>query len=276
MTNITCKVIIVTKNNKRIGLGKLSAELLSKLAERNKRIFTLDDAKKQVDIARPALIKLISDLVRKNWLVRLTQGTFMLLPLEAGPEPRYTEHEFVIASHLIEPYYLSYWPALNYYGWTEQKSRTVFVATTKRKRNLKILGIDYTFVTLNKRKFFGFTPVGIDGNAVNIAEKEKAIVDCLDLPKYSGGIVEVAKSIWNGRDELDVAKMLGYASRIGNRAAVSRLCYLLDIFGIQSVEVNAGSYSLLDPLRKREGRYISRFSIIENIPRRELLGWREH
>lgn len=266
----------MTKNSRRTGLGKLSAELLSKLAERNKRIFTLDDAREQVDIARPALTKLISDLVRKNWLARLTKGTFMLLPLEAGPEPSYTEHEFVIASHLIEPYYLSYWPVLNYYGWTEQKSRTVFVATTKRKRNLKILGIDYKFVTLNKRKFFGFTPVEIDGKAVNVAEREKAIVDCLDFPKYSGGIVEVAKSIWNGREELDAARMLGYASRLGNRAALSRLCYLLDLFGIQSVRLDAGSYSLLDPLRKREGRYISRFSIIENIPRRELLEWREH
>ena len=266
----------MTRNNIRAGLGKLSAELLSKLAERDKRIFTLDDAKEQMDTTRPALTKLLSDLVRKNWLVRLTKGRFMLLPLEAGLEPSYTEHEFVIASNLIEPHYISYWPVLNYYGWTEQKSRTVFVATTKRKRNLKILGVDYTFVTLNRRKFFGFTALEIDGNAVNVAEKEKAIVDCLDLPRYSGGVAEVAKSIWNGREELDAAKMLRYASRIGNRAALSRLCYLLDVSGIKSVEVQAGSYSLLDPLRGRKGRYISRFKIIENVSRRELLEWREH
>lgn len=266
----------MTKNNIRTGLGKVSAELLLKLAEHNKRIFTLNDAEELMDIGRPALTKLVSDLVRKNWLVRLTKGRFMILPLEAGLEPSYTEHEFVIASSLIEPYYISYWSVLNYYGLTEQKSRTVFVATTKRKMDLKILGVEYKFVTLNKRKFFGFNKLEIDEKAVNVAEKEKAIVDCLDLPKYSGGIVEVAKSIWNCREELDSAKMLRYAFRIRNMAAVSRLCYLLDVFGIKSVEVNSSSYSLLDPLRERKGKYISRFKIIENISRRELLEWREH
>lgn len=266
----------MTQNNIRAGLGKLSAELLLKLAEHNKRIFTLNDAEELLDISRASLTKLVSTLVRKNWLVRLTQGRFMILPLEAGHEPSYTEHEFVIASCLIEPYYISYWSVLNYYGWTEQKSRTVFVATTKRKKELKILGIGYKFVTLNRRKFFGFNRQEIDEKGVNVAEKEKAIVDCLDIPQYSGGIVEVAKSIWNAREELDFAKMLTYAFRIRNMAAVSRLCYLLDMLGIKTHAVTAGSYSLLDPLRERKGRYISRFKIIENISGRELLEWREH
>lgn len=262
--------------NMRKGLGKKSVKLLTTLAEVDKRIFTLDDAIKILKIKRPTLTKLIYDLVKKNWLFRLSKGKFLLLPLKAGFKPIYNEHEFIIASCLIKPYYVSYWSALNYYGLTEQVPRTVFIATIKRKRNITILGIDYKFITINKKKFFGFKKLKIEDKEIMIAEKEKCIIDCLDMPRYSGGIIEVAKAIWNAKDELNFTKMVNYARKMDNVAALSRLSYILNLFEIKSIKINAKAYSLLDPLGKMKGRYISKFKIIENISRKEMLEWREH
>ncbi|MBU0617903.1 MAG: hypothetical protein KKI02_09315, partial [Planctomycetes bacterium] len=79
-----------------------------------------------------------------------------ILPFEAGREREWTEHEFIIASYLIEPYYIGFRSALNYFGYTEQISRTVFIASTSRKLKslVEIWGVTYRFVLMSKRKFF--------------------------------------------------------------------------------------------------------------------------
>ena len=52
-------------------------------------------------------------------------------------------HNFLIAVHLVEPYYIGYWSAHNHHGLTEQIPRTTFIATTKPKVPVKIMGNEY-------------------------------------------------------------------------------------------------------------------------------------
>src|SRR3989339_1818546 len=144
------------KTDKRLGLGKKSSRLLSELAENNKSIFTVNDAVKILKEKKSSVTKLLHDLTRNKWLFRLSRGKYLILPLEAGVKPEFTEHEFIIASNLIKPYYISYWSALNYYGFTEQVSKTIFIAATKRKREMNMLGLKIRFVAIKKNKFFGF------------------------------------------------------------------------------------------------------------------------
>src|SRR3989338_89861 len=167
---------MMTKKTRK-GLGEKSALLLSTLAEKNKNLFTLDEALAILKEKKSSVTKLLHDLTKNNWLFRLSRGKYLILPLEAGVKPEFTEHEFIIASNLITISYISYWSALNYYGFTEQVSKTVFVATPKRKREMNLLGLKIKFVTINKDKFFGFKKILVNNHPVNIAEKEKVIVD---------------------------------------------------------------------------------------------------
>lgn len=80
----------------------------------------------------------------------------------------------------------------------------------------------------------GFKQISIDGSHVNISEPEKTIVDCLDRLRYCGGISEVAKALWYGRDEFDFTKMAEYSRRYGNRAANQRLGYLIELLGFKA------------------------------------------
>ncbi len=266
----------MTKKIQRLGLGKKSAQLLSELAEHNKNIFTLDEAVKILKEKRSSAVKLLHDLARKKWLFRISKGKYIILPLEAGVEPKFTEHEFAIASHLIKPYYISYWSALNYYGFTEQVSKTIFVVSTKRKKERELMGLRFRFITINKKKFFGFKKVLVNNKSINIAEKEKAIIDCLDLPRNCGGIIEVIKAIDSAKEELDFKKLINYAKKMNNKAVINRLGYIYDLLGIKIKLKPSKHYVLLDPLIKNKRRYNNKWKIIENIPEKELLSWREH
>ncbi len=267
---------MTTKKIQRAGLGKKSSRLLSELAENNKTIFIVNDAVKILREKKSSVTKLLHDLTRNKWLFRFSRGKYLILPLEAGVKPEFTEHEFVIASCLIKPYYISYWSALNYYGFTEQVSKTIFVATTKRKREMKILGLKIKFITIKEHKFFGFKKILVNNHSVNIAEKEKVIIDCLDFLRNCGGITEIIKAIDSAREELDFKKLEDYAKKIENQAVVNRLGYILELLGIGTNLIPSKHYVFLDPLIKKKLNYNAKWKIIENISKENLLSWREH
>jgi predicted transcriptional regulator of viral defense system len=98
---------------------------------------------------------------------------------------------------------------------TEQSPRTVFVATTKRKRDVEFGPTRFEFITLSRKKFFGFVEAEISGGPFNVSTREKTLVDCLAFPKCCGGLDEAVKGAWNGRKKIDFAKTLRFAERYG-------------------------------------------------------------
>jgi len=270
-------------NNART-LGKTGSDLLTEMTRQGKRIFTFKDAVRAYGSSGQSLRELLSTLVKRGWLQRVEKGKYLILPFEAGREREWTEHEFIIASYLIQPYYIGFRSALNYYGYTEQVSRTVFIASTRRKlkSSLEISGVTYRFVSISERKLFGAKQISIDGYQVNISEPEKTIVDCLDQLRYCGGISEVAKALWYGRDELDLVKMAEYSRRNGNRAASQRLGYLIEMLGLKTEKADdillrsiSKRYAALDTLSEPKGKYIDRWKVIVNVPDDELSQWKE-
>lgn len=265
-------------------LGDKSGNLLTELSRQGKRLFTFKDATEVYGKSDGGLHRLLHTLVKRRWLQRVEKGKYLILPLEAGREGEWTEHEFIIASYLIDPYYIGFRSALNYYGYTEQVSRTVFIASTHRKMKpeLDISGVRYRFVHMTEGKFFGDTEVTLNGCGLKISEREKTIVDCLDRLEYCGGISEVAKALSYGRDEFDLMKMVRYAVKNGNKAVVKRLGYLLEVLNLEAgnaidiLRSNLSSgYSPLDTLGHREGRHIQRWRLLINVPQNEISQWQE-
>ena len=263
-------------------LGKAGSNLLTEVTRQGKRIFTYEDAVKVYGSNNRSLPELLSTLVKRGWLQRIEKGKYLILPFEAGQDREWTEHEFIIASYLIEPYYIGFRSALNYYGYTEQTSRIVFIASTRQKfkASLKISGVTYRFVSLSERKFFGIKKISVDGVQINISEPEKTIVDCLNRLRYCGGISELAKALWYGRDELDFTRIAEYSRRNGNRAASQRLGYLMETLGFtvdKAIKILQQSisrrYARLDTLSEAKGKYIARWKVIVNVPENELLQW---
>ncbi len=118
---------------------------------------------------------------------------------------------------------------------------------------------------------------------MQIAEREKAIVDGFDRPRYAGGPIEPAKGLWFGSEELDLGRLADYSLRLGNRAATARLGYWLELLEIgdrhllERLEQPADhNYHRLDPSGPAGGEKSARWRIIVNIPQRQLLEWREH
>ena len=263
---------LVTLNEKRKGLSKKESYLLSHLAENRKNVFTLRDVIETLKGSYENAKVTVERLVKKKWVVRIVKGKYLLVPLSAGVKGEYTEHEFIIAS-LFEPCYIAYWTALNYYGFTEQVPNKIFVATTKRIKDREILGTKIKFVYLSMRKFFGFNNILITNVNIKISDKEKTIIDCIDKPRYCGGIEETVKSAYFAKEEIEFEKLIKYALRIGNNAVIERLGFILDFLGLDSKWLEnkiSGSYSVLDPTKEKRGKYNSKWKLLINVSEDEL------
>lgn len=262
-------------------LGPLSTLLIQQLSKRGMTVFTTRDAISLVEINPRNLNKIIHDLVIKGWLRRIEKGKYMLVPLGVDSKEPYSENHYLIASKLINPYYIGFWSALHFYGYTEQLLNTIFIVSTKRKKEITLSGVNYKFIRLKPTKFFGISEVKIEGITVNFSDREKTIVDCLAYPEYSGGIQEVIKGIWKAKEELDFMKLIDYASRMRNSTIIKRLGYLLECLDLRKgVDLNylmgqvKSGYSILDPLLPEKGTYDSRWNLLINVSKEDLLSFK--
>jgi predicted transcriptional regulator of viral defense system len=253
------------------GLTQSESLLISALARQDKKIFSIEDAR---TVTERDPKKIMSSLIRKKWVLPLKRGLYAIVPLDVGVKgaDSFILHNFVIASHLIEPYYIGYWSALNHHGLSDQIPRTTFVATTKPKMPLTIMDSDYCFVTIEKRKFFGSQEIEIEGWRVNISSPEKTIADCLDHPEHSGGIDEVAKAIYFNHKDLDMAKVDEFAGRMENMTILKRLGCILEASDLlesykdlfSSFSPTKG-YPALDPVSPRKGKHNSKWGLLVNF-----------
>ena len=260
----------VTTEQYREGLTNKESFLISTLARSDKKVFTIEDAK---EIAGEQAIKMLINLIKKKCILKLKRGLYIIIPLDIGVKgaDSFIMHNFVIASKLVEPYYISYWSALNHYGFSDQIPASTFIATTKAKKGLKILDTSYLFVQVSKSRFFGTTDIEIGGEKVKISDMNKTIADCLDHPEHAGGIDEIARSVYFSIEEIDIKKIVKYAQRMGNVTIIKRLGYILDECGLldkyraifDKIELSKG-YSLLDPLSPKKGKYNDKWLLLIN------------
>lgn len=272
------------KRNKMTGLGPKEAELIATVGRSGRRVFSISEASELMGISNIHVSKLVHRLVQKKKLQRIEKAKYLLIPPEAWKAGEYTEEGIIVASQLISPYYLSYWTALSFYGWTEQPSRTIFVATSKIKKSVELQGMKIRFVKLNPKRFFGFEEHWVGNQKIVVADKEKTIIDCLDQPRYCGEIVEVVKGLWNGRKDLDQNKLLEYALKMNNGAVIKRLGYLLDLLEISKPRIRkkllknkTANLAVLDPGHKQStGEHNKEWNLTINLNPNNLIEWRTH
>lgn len=261
----------ISEESTKKGLTAKESILISTLSRQDKKIFSTEDTKSVIE---KNVNKTMSSLIKKKWVLPLKRGLYAIVPLDVGTKgaDSFILHNFVIASHLVGPYYIGYWSALNHHGLSDQIPQTTFIATTKPKMSLKVLNSNYYFVRIEKKKFFDFIEIEIEGWKINISSPEKTIADCLDHPEHSGGIDEVAKAIFFNHKEMDIKKLYGFAERMGNITILKRLGYILEataLLGIYRDSFNqfipSKGYPVLDPLSPKKGKYNSRWGLLINF-----------
>lgn len=268
-------------------LTPLEAGLVSRWEADNTKIVTVKNVVKQLGSRRNYAWAVIHRLEEKKWLERIKRGFYLFIPAEYGYEERFPPMDpLLVGSVLVEPYYYSYATSNAHYGFTTQIRPTVYIATTKAKRDFKWKDNRFKFVTLSESKFFGYREVGFQGVKVSIASPEKSIVDSVDKVKYAGGIEEVTSVIYSGlKGKVDCKKLVDYAIKMNSYSMVQRLGFLLDFLQKEGLiefpsrkkedllkHVGKTTIYLASTRKYRKGGDFNKdWNIVQNVPRDRLL-----
>jgi predicted transcriptional regulator of viral defense system len=271
---------MITRN---IKLGANELRLLFTLEEENGSVFSINDAKRILKTSTPSVWNVIYRLKRKGRIEEIEKGKYLLIPARAGYKGSWSEVPYLLVPNIISAYYIGFWTALNYWGMTEQVPNVIFVATTKRKKDVEFGDTRYEFVTLTKKRFFGYVEENTTRGTFNISSREKTIIDCMLFPKYCGGLDESIKGIWKSRKELDFVKLLEYSNRMEVSVVTRRIGYALELLGLaeeissQIASCRSKGYMWLDSLGPKEViEYSKKYGLLINRKKDELTGWMEY
>ncbi len=243
-------------------------ELLLMLDDHELNIFSLETVKKTVAKKFSNVSELIENLVHKKILSRIERGKFCKANFR---------DENVIGCFLVDDGAVAYWSALNKHGLTEQFPNNLFIQTTKLKPSKTVFGTRYQFIKITKTKRVGIIKEGFGNNQYAMTDVEKTIVDCFDLPQYSGGYAELLRAF--NQASLDPPRLISYCKAVANKAVTKRMGLLAELLKPEQLnsfidfakeEVNQ-KYNLFDPAGKDEGEFVNAWRLRMNIDRNRIL-----
>ncbi len=262
--------------------------LLRQLFLRGKRIFNMEDVAAAAvleDIPQKQLGKILSNLAKRGWILRLRRGLYVGIGLL--PEQAYT-HSFAISAYLIQPSAISHWSALQHHGLTEQIPQIVTASTPNKvvtpsmrekqahgkkiRHAFEINGVRYEYITVQEQHFFGFEKIWLDEYfQISITDKERTLLDVFIYYKMFGGMGEVLGILENSLATINIQKLCDYAIQYNKKSISKRLGWALEYFGIEEqqleplLNIQSNYYCPLDPSAPALGPCEKRWMIQNNL-----------
>jgi len=122
--------------------------------------------------------------------------------------------------------------------------------------------MDVQFVTLKRVMIFGYKKERKENSYVVVANVEKAIIDCLYLPRYCR-LADIIDILEEG--DVDIRRLIEYARMSEIEAVERRLGYLLDLIGMKhDIRPKSKTSYKLNPSIKEKGEFDNKWRIYVN------------
>ncbi len=261
-------------------LGKISAKLIRKLYDENRPVFEISRAQSILGNSYNSTKDLLKDLVKRNIIVRLKAGKYLIIPQEIGSGKNYLGNWYITAKEIINSpqYYIAFYSAMNYWGMLTQPLVKMFVASPKRQVVPREMKDKMIFVTVKANSIWGIKEEWIERKEkIRISDIEKTMIDCLTFPQHCGGITEIAKGIWIVKEKFDQKKLLSYVKKQNKNVVAKRLGYLLELLDIADYDINLelkkfvkDRYDLLDPTLSFKKVNKNNWRLIDNVGQKQI------
>jgi predicted transcriptional regulator of viral defense system len=242
-------------------------EFIKLLDEYEIDIFSITGIESKLSRQFPNLNKILENLVHKGFLSRIEKGKYCRANFR---------NEYAIGCFLAENSTVAYWSALNLHGLTEQFPNVVILQTDKLKKNKIVFGTSYKFVKVADYKMAGIQTQGQGNHQYRITNIEKTIVDCFDLPEYSGGYAELIRAF--NQAQLSSDRMIEYCRKINNISIIKRIGLLSELLEKKDMKafikfarqkINQ-KYNLFDPMGTDKGEFVNKWRLRLNISRDKI------
>jgi predicted transcriptional regulator of viral defense system len=249
----------MTKKSGTIQLSHLEQTIYFASQRQGVHLLDADFATDLAGISRKHAVNLLASMAQKGALHRVGRGRYAVIP----PDVLYGRRSYVADPHLILDelmqangadglYYVAYQSAAAIHGAAHQLPFALLVAIPQQRRPIELGRARIQFVQLKPEKLFGFQQIRYHDIPLNVSDREKTILDCLERFDLCGGVAEVARTISALIEEAEPGKLLDYLPRMDNQALAQRLGLILErLSTVQEIEEG-----LIDGIAQLVGEHI--------------------
>jgi predicted transcriptional regulator of viral defense system len=171
----------------------------------------------------------LTEWQEKGYIRKVVRGYYVFSDADLS-EPALYE----IANRIYAPSYVSFETALAYYGLIPESVYGVVSASTRKTARFSTDTGSFSYRTILRRAFFGYTVEEYNRGRFTIAEVEKAVVDYLYLhpgvaPDGDFTALRLNREIFHSK--VDKKMLEEYAGRINQKALFKRAKGLLRFMG---------------------------------------------
>lgn len=176
---------------------------------------------------------------------------------------------FLIASKLAKDSVLAFHSALELHGAAYAHSHRLFYYSKRRTRKFEFGGIEY--VPVQREVSWGVMTIEREGHAIRLTDRERTVLDCVDVVDYAGGLEELVKSL-DMLPSLDLETMRTYVNKTGKKILFSKVGFLLEHFKerwnvpeafLRELQKQvAGNTAKYFCVRTGNGKFLSRWNLI--------------
>lgn len=178
---------------------------------------------------------IITKLTGNGWLIRLKRGLYAISDL--SNRGFLSLSPYVVANLLVENSYVSFESALNYHGLFDQLTDRVISITTIDFRNtIELNSMEYSFVKVQDKSFFGWKTTIIDNKEVRIATAEKALIDMIQFHKSKYSVDLLIEKLRDNKDNLNLSRLQEYLEKMST-TTIKTFGFVFDLLGIDSMKL---------------------------------------
>lgn len=169
--------------------------------------------------------------VNQGYLIRLRQGYYAFSEYRDKKD-----YVWYFANRIYKPSYISLHTALSFYGIIPEAVIQITSVTTLKTAAFRNGFGDYSYKTVKDKLMFGYSLMEMEGGRrIMFATPEKALIDLLYLYPFYNSERELSELRLDEsymETELNMEKLLEYASRISSRALLRRIDTLKSVHNL--------------------------------------------
>jgi predicted transcriptional regulator of viral defense system len=195
--------------------------------------FTREEALQTLQFSEEAFKKAAARLAKKDRILRIRSGFFVIIPLEYRSTGILPPEWFIadLMAYLEQPYYVGLLSAASLHGAAHQQPQQFQVVTTVPQREVRKKGLAIRFFFKTNFKATPVTQIKAQTGHIFVSSPEATALDLIRYARSIGGLDRVLTVLQELGKSMDAAKFIDATKADGTPVCAQRLGWLMEKSG---------------------------------------------